>query len=1034
MRQLTGAACLLAVLCLPTLAYAQATLAGTVRDGSGAVLPGVTVEVASPALIEKVRTTVTDGTGQYRITELPPGSYKLTYTLTGFTTVVREAVDVSGAGVITIPVEMRVSGVQETITVVGETPVVDVQSTRRQTVFDNELINVLPASRGYGSLLNAVPAIQGGYMTTQITPAMTFFTTHGGRPNEGTVQIDGLNVGAAFNGGGVSGFQYDTSNAEELQVTVSGGLGESQTGGPVLNIIPRTGGNSFSGSLFGSTAGEWSQGNNVPDELLSVIPEPPAIYKAWDMSGSAGGPIKQDKVWFFGTVRDVGSHTDVLGRYGNANAGNPNVWNYVEDRSVKARNASSTRQYAGRVTAQVTARNKLGFSFDYQAACAASAFARGADGACRDRGEDWVALGAFNASPEATTVYNDGTSKISQVTWTSPLTGKLLLEAGVSTYINRWGWMEPPGGLTNLTPVTELSTAAGVPVPAFTYRGLDNFFDNSQSPTLWRASASYVTGSHNLKFGYQGAYYVEETEDFANATGLTYTFNNGSPISVGWRIAPWQTSNRTAFYAFYAQDQWTVGRVTLQGALRYDHAWSWFPAEHNGAPEAGLFNPTPITFPRSDGVRGYDDITTRVGVAYDLFGTGRTSLKVNVGKYLQAAVNQTQYVINNPALDGRNGRQARFVTATTRPWTDSNGNRQVDCSILSNTLQDNSATGGDICGVWANPSFGNPAAATVVNPDVLEGWGVRPWDWQFGASIQQEIAPRMSLEVGYNRRWWGNFFVVDNRAVGPGDFTEYTVTAPQQPDLPDGGGYTFTALLPTTLAQNNFYTFAEDFGDERRYWHGVDVTVNARLLRGISLNGGTSTGRGVRDNCDIVNALPETLFVFGIYQRRDGCDFAEDWITTFRGSVAYTIPWIDVLMSMIIRFQNTAPGFFTTGDVAPGSNGNSLAANLQIPNTTIQELAGRLPPGAFATGVTNVNLVRAGEVFPRQVRTVDLRLGKILRFGRTRSDVAIDVYNLFNTSEAVTYNQTWGADPAAWWRPTALTDARFLRFNVTVSF
>ena len=1035
MRQSAKVVCVLtAVLLFPALAQAQATLAGTVRDASGGVLPGVTVEASSPVLIEKVRTTTTDGTGQYRIEALPPGTYTVTFSLPGFTTVNREAVDVSGAGVITIGIDMRVGGVQETITVTGETPVVDVQSTRRQTVLDNDLVNVLPASRGYGALLNAVPAIQGGYMTTQVTPAMTFFTTHGGRPNEGTVQIDGLNVGAAFNGGGVSGFQYDTSNAEELQVTVSGGLGESQTGGPIMNLIPRTGGNRFSGSLFGSTAGEWSQGDNLDDELRAFIPEPAVIYKAWDLSGSVGGPIKQDRVWFFGTVRDVGSHVDVAGRYGNLNAGDATKWNYVEDRSVKARTANSTRQYAGRVTAQVTPRNKIGFSFDYQASCASSAFARGADEACRDRGEDWVALGAFNASPEATTAYNDGTSKIAQATWTSPATSKLLFEAGVSTYLNRWGWMEPPGGLTNLTPVTETSTATGVPAPNFVYRGLDNFFDNRQSPTTWRASAAYVTGAHSMKFGYQGAYYIEETEDFANATGLTYTFTNGNPVSFGWRIAPWQTSNRTSYYALFAQDQWTAGRMTLQGAVRYDHAWSWFPAEHNGAPQAGMFNPAPIAFPRSDGVRGYNDITPRVGVAYDLFGTGKTSLKVNLGKYLQAAVNQTQYVIANPALDGRNGRQARFVTATTRAWTDSNGNRLPDCDILSNTLQDRSATGGDICGLWANPNFGNPAAAAVVNPDVLEGWGRRPWDWQFGASIQQEIMPRLGVEVSYNRRWWGNFFVLDNRAVGPDGFTEYTVTAPSHASLPDGGGYTFTALLPTTLAQDNYYTFADDYGDEKRYWHGVDVTLNARLQNGFTFTGGTSTGRGVRNNCDIVNALPETLFVFGAYQRRDGCDFAEDWITNFRGSAAYTIPKADVLVSAIVRVQNTAPGFFTTGDAAPGTNGNSLAANMLIPNTVIQQLAGRLPPGAFATGNTTVNLVRTGEIFPPYVKTVDLRIGKILRFGGTRSDIAIDLYNLFNTNEGTAFNQTFGFDGATWLRPTSIADARFLRFNLTFSY
>lgn len=256
MRLLLRAACTLAVLtAFPTLTFGQATVAGTIKDASGAVLPGVTVEASSPALLEKSRTTVSDGSGQYRITELPPGTYAVTFSLAGFSTVKRDALEVSGSGVITVPIEMRVGGLQETLTVTGETPVVDVQSTRRQAVLDNETVNALPSSRGYGALLNGVPAIQGGYLTSQVTPAMTFFTTHGGRPNEGKVQIDGLDVGAAFNGGGVSGFAYDTSNAEELQVTVSGGLGESQTGGPVMNVVPRTGGNSVSGTLFGARQG-----------------------------------------------------------------------------------------------------------------------------------------------------------------------------------------------------------------------------------------------------------------------------------------------------------------------------------------------------------------------------------------------------------------------------------------------------------------------------------------------------------------------------------------------------------------------------------------------------------------------------------------------------------------------------------------------------------------------------------------------------------------------------------------------------------
>ena len=163
----------------------------------------------------------------------------------------------------------------------------------------------------------------------------------------------------------------------------------------------------------------------------------------------------------------------------------------------------------------------------------------------------------------------------------------------------------PPGALTNFTPVTQI-------VPFKQFRGLDDYFNNFQSPSVWRASASYVTGAHSMKFGYQGAYLIEEIEDFSNTTNLTYLFlGPNQPIGLTMRIAPWEISDRTESSAFYAQDQWTLGRVTLQGALRYDRAWSFFPADHNGAPLAGPYNPAPITFPASNGVNAFNDISPR---------------------------------------------------------------------------------------------------------------------------------------------------------------------------------------------------------------------------------------------------------------------------------------------------------------------------------------------------------------------------------------------------------------------------------------
>src|SRR5688572_31501360 len=386
-------------LLIPSTASAQATIAGVVRDVSGAVLPGVTVEAASPVLIEKVRSATADGTGQYRITELPPGTYTVTMTLPGFSTVKREALEVTGTGVLTVNGEMRVGGVQETITVTGESPIVDVQSTRRQQIVDDETLKALPATRGYNALVFLVPSVTGGSNQIDLMPAMRIFYSHGGRGNEGRVSVDGLSVGSAFNGGGASGYIIDTSNSQEMQLSLSGGLGESEVGGTLVNFIPKTGGNSFSGQGFFSTAGEWSQGNNIDEHLRSIgLSQPAALYKNWDVQASLGGPFVRDKLWFFANYRDFGSHDDILGMYANRNAGDPNSWTYLPDQNLKARNAVSRTVTALRLTAQATPRNKIGFFFDNQLACDGSSLVTTSDD-CRPRGTDWVASGTTSIAP-----------------------------------------------------------------------------------------------------------------------------------------------------------------------------------------------------------------------------------------------------------------------------------------------------------------------------------------------------------------------------------------------------------------------------------------------------------------------------------------------------------------------------------------------------------------------------------------------------------------------------------------------------------
>ena len=1031
------ASVLLAVVALfPAVVSAQTTIAGTIRDSSGGVLPGVTVEAASPVLIEKVRTAISDGSGQYRITELLPGTYTVTISLPGFATVRREAVQVTGVGVITINADLKVGDIQETITVTGETPIVDVQSTRRQQVIDDSTLNALPATRGYNALIFLVPSVTGGSNQIDLMPAMRIFYSHGGRGNEGRTYVDGLSTGSAFNGGGASGYIIDTANSQEMQLTLSGGLGESEMGGTLVNFIPKTGGNSFSGQGFFSTAGEWSQGNNIDEHLRSIgLSQPAALYKNWDVQASLGGPFVRDKLWFFGNYRDFGSHDDILGMYANRNAGNPSAWTYLPDQSIKARNAVSRTVTAIRLTSQVTPRNKVGFFFDNQLACDGSGLLTDS-GDCRPRGDNWVASGTTSVAPEAASGaqgtaggafgYADSWQRVMQATWTSPVTSRLLLEAGASTYISKWGWMEPPGAILNLNQVQEQAAQSGVfadgtpwSMPAgLTYRALDWNFNNMQNPTTWRASASYVTGAHSMKVGYVAAYNRTDGQNHYNATRVNYRFLNGVPNQLTMRLGEFFTADRSQYHAIYVQDQWTVGRATLQGALRYDRAWSWSP-EGQGATGTDRFRPAPVSFPRTEGVPGFNDITPRVGVAYDLFGTGKTSLKVNIGKYLQSANNQDRYTLMNPA------GPTRFARDTNRTWND-RGGLGVDGDYIPQCDYMNPAANGE-CGPWQQPAFGQPLSAAPINPAILEGWGVRPSDWQFGASVQHEILPRTSVEVGYHRRWFQGFTVTDNLASTPADYQQYTFTAPLHASLPGGGGYSVTSLNPRTnfSAATNYTTFASDYGDMYQYWHGVDVNVNARLTNGFVVQGGTSTGRGVRDNCEVTGKVPEALLtgIPATWQQLSSCHVAEPWLTQIRGLATYVVPKVDVQLAASFQFK---PGTLGLGGNDSASNGNSVAANYVVTNA----IAG-IP---LLNNQQSVNLLLPGELYGDYIRQVDLRAGKILRFGRTRTLVAIDVYNLFNANPGLTYQQAFvGAGPT-WFNPTTLLSPRFVRFNVTFDF
>jgi len=1003
------------IILIPAGARAQAVIAGSVRDTSGAVLPGVTVEASSPALIEKVRTSISDSSGVYRIEDLRPGVYKVTFTLPGFSTFEREGVELTGSFTATINAELRVGNLQETVTVTGESPIVDVSSARRQTVINNEVLKAIPTVRSYNALVVVVPGVVTNTNDVATGTATTQFPIHGGRNNEGRMTIDGLNVGNPPGGNQPPGFSVDVGNSEEISFTTSGGLGESETAGLVMNVVPKTGGNSIHGSAFYSGSGKNLQSDNTEGTGVAA---PTPLTKIYDLNGAIGGPIMRDKLWYFATARTQGSTRVNANQFVNLNAGDATKWLYAPDLNDPGFSDRTWENISGRLTWQMTPRNKIGGYWDEQWVCR------------KCEGNTIGITTPAVVSPEANGPNQTLPLRVPQVTWSSPVTNRLLLDAGFGGTYYGWGNFErvpnPTHDLIKVTEQCATGCAANGNRPGIVYRSQD-YGDNRTGSYTWRGSLAYVTGRHSFKVGYQGTLMTDDRTWTTNTTDLWYRFNNGVPNQLTQTISPWINNARAGWDAVFAQEQFTMGRLTLQGAVRFDVAKSWFP-EQNIGPDR--FLATPYHFDETKGVNSYKDITPRFGAAYDVFGNGKTAVKMNLGRYLEGVGVQLTYANSNPTLRIPTSTGPFGVPGVTRTWIDANGDLAPNCDLSNPNANGNPAAvngggGADFCGQISNTAFGQPVLSGSYDPNLLNGWGVRAGDWSLGLSVQQQIFKRMSIEVGYYRRSFDGFTVNDNQSLANSDLTPYTVLAPSDSRLPNGGGYqigTLYDVVPTKAGRvDTLSTLADKYGKEYQYFNGLDVTVSLRQ-GGLTLQGGTSSGQNVADACEVRDQLHEVNTGIGaglvgstVSTTSPYCHVAYGMLTQLRGLGSYVIPKIDAQVSAV--FQSKP--------------GQLLAANYAMPAAQVAQYLGRAPSG----NVTNVtiNLIEPGSQYGDRINQLDFRIAKNFTFGSTRSMISADLYNVMNANPVISYNNSFTPN-GPWLQPNAILTGRLVRISVDFNF
>jgi hypothetical protein len=491
----------------------------------------------------------------------------------------------------------------------------------------------------------------------------------------------------------------------------------------------------------------------------------------------------------------------------------------------------------------------------------------------------------------------------------------------------------------------------------------------------------------------------------------TYRFRDGVPNQVTITDAPWNFEESVRDIAIYAQDQWTLRNMTMTMGVRFNDAKAWTPEQVLGA---GFFVPE-RRFAPVDDVPHYRNLSPRLGVAYDVFGTGRTALKASIGHYPDRVITAE----GNPVTN--------LTRNTSRNWNDANRNFNPDCDLL------NPAANGE-CGAWSNLNFGKSQAETLFADDARTGFNSQLHNWQGAVSLQHELRPGLGVNVGYYRTWYGGFTVTENMAVTAADFDTFCVTAPVDSRLPNSGQQVcgFYDIKPAAFGLvRNQVTQASNFGKQTQIYNGVDATINMRFATEGLLSGGLSVGRSVSDTCYLSDqpsitptALPNSVGLPAastISTDPAFCNNTPPWSqgTQVKFMAVYPLPW-GIQTSAI--YQNSAGVPITA---------TYTATNAQIAPSLGRNL-GSCRGAATCNGNLAVELLPYNSEFEPRLQQIDLRFSRLFRLvGNSRLRAGLDIYNVLNASNVLSMNTTYGS---GWQDVRQILGGRLMRVGAQFDF